>query len=155
DASVDLVLCTEVLEHLLEPGPFLGQAFRCLRPGGRLLLTVPFSARWHYVPYDYWRYTPSSLHPLLGSTGLGLGQGYPPGNQVTVACYKVMALILPFLFPQDGSRVSAWLRRSVGLLLAPALVGLAVVGNLSLRSGRGGDDCLGYTVLARKPSAIV
>ena len=65
DGSVDLVLCTEVLEHVLDPGKLLSEVQRCLRPGGRLLLTVPFAARWHFVPYDYWRFTPSSMAHLL------------------------------------------------------------------------------------------
>jgi SAM-dependent methyltransferase len=43
--SVDFVLSTETLEHVIEPASFLAEAYRCLRPGGRLLLTVPFAAR--------------------------------------------------------------------------------------------------------------
>jgi len=42
DGSVDGVLCTQVLEFVDDPGVFLAEARRCLRPGGRLLLTAPF-----------------------------------------------------------------------------------------------------------------
>src|SRR5205823_816394 len=45
DEEADTVLCTETLEHVREPRPFLAEAYRCLRPGGSLLLTVPFAAR--------------------------------------------------------------------------------------------------------------
>src|SRR5882757_3118577 len=65
DASVDLAFATETLEHVDDPAQFLSEAYRVLRPGGRLILTVPFAARWHFVPYDYWRYTPTSLDLLL------------------------------------------------------------------------------------------
>jgi hypothetical protein len=41
--------------------------------------------------------------------------------------------------------------RLAGLAFLPFFVLLAVVANLSLR-GRGGDDCLGYTVLAVRSS---
>jgi len=61
DTSIDVVLATETLEHVPEPKVFLAEARRVLRPGGRIVLTVPFAARWHYIPHDYWRYTPSSL----------------------------------------------------------------------------------------------
>jgi 2-polyprenyl-6-hydroxyphenyl methylase/3-demethylubiquinone-9 3-methyltransferase len=44
-ASVDLVWCSEVLEHAPEPAHLLLEARRVLRPGGRLLLTVPFHGR--------------------------------------------------------------------------------------------------------------
>ena len=69
DGSVDLVLCTETLEHVPEPSGFLDEAFRCLTHDGRLLVTVPFSARWHYIPHDYWH-----VHALgLGTVALGRG----------------------------------------------------------------------------------
>lgn len=42
DASYDLVLCCEMLEHLaLDPMAMLGEINRVLRPGGHLLLTTP------------------------------------------------------------------------------------------------------------------
>ena len=44
-ASIDLVWCSEVLEHTPEPAHLLLEARRVLRPGGRLLVTVPFHGR--------------------------------------------------------------------------------------------------------------
>jgi SAM-dependent methyltransferase len=41
-ASVDLVWCSEVLEHVADTGHVLLEVRRVLRPGGRLLVTVPF-----------------------------------------------------------------------------------------------------------------
>ncbi len=70
DGAFDTALCTEVLEHIPDPAAFLARAHRCLRPGGRLVLTVPFAARWHFIPYDYWRFTPSGLHLLLTGAGI-------------------------------------------------------------------------------------
>lgn len=152
NASCDLVLCTETLEHVLDPCQFLAEAVRVMRPGGRLILTVPFAARWHFIPCDYWRYTPSGLQHLLTRAGLEQIAVYARGNRLTVACYKVMALILPLLMPQSGGAVRRRMLQIVGLLLSPWLLVLAAIGNASLR-GRGGDDCLGYTVLARRPPA--
>ena len=43
--SVDLVWCSEVLEHVADAGHLLLEARRVLRPGGRLLVTVPFHGR--------------------------------------------------------------------------------------------------------------
>ena len=100
DATVNFILCTETLEHVPEPHTFLAEAYRCLAPGGTLLLTVPFAARWHFIPYDYWRFTPSGLERLLAGAGLADVRVYARGNAVTVACYKVMALILRLVLPQ-------------------------------------------------------
>ena len=44
-ASVDLVWCSEVLEHVADGAHLLQEVRRVLRPGGRLLATVPFHGR--------------------------------------------------------------------------------------------------------------
>jgi len=149
DASVDFLLCTETLEHVLEPREFLAEAIRCLVPGGKMFMTVPFSARWHYIPYDYWRYTPSSLEYLLNQAGFTDICVYARGNALTVACYKIIALLLLLLMPQDKSPVVGVALRIIGIPFIPLFVLLGCIGNMSLW-GQGGDDCLGYTVLARK-----
>jgi SAM-dependent methyltransferase len=148
--DADVLLCTEALEHVPDPAAFLGEAFRCLRPGGTLVATVPFAARWHFIPFDYWRFTPSGLERLLEAAGFRSVQVWARGNAVTVACYKSMALFLPLLFPQSSTPGAAWLRRAAGAPFLPAFLILAVVANASLRAD-GGDDCLGYTVMAVRP----
>ena len=148
DASVSNVLATETLEHVSRPERFLTEARRCLSPGGRLLLTVPFAARWHFIPHDYWRFTPSGLRQLLTEAGFAEIAVYARGNELTVACYKVVTLLLAWLFGTGG-----FVRRIISLLLSPLIVLLACIGQLSLRS-RGGDDCLGYTVVALRSASF-
>jgi SAM-dependent methyltransferase len=148
--NADLLLCTEALEHVPNPAAFLKEAYRCLRPGGSLVATVPFAARWHFVPFDYWRFTPSGLKHLLEDAGFRSVHVWARGNAVTVACYKAMALCLPLLFPQRSTRAKSLFLRIAGAPLLPIFALLAVVANASLRE-EGGDDCLGYTVLAVRP----
>lgn len=145
DASVDLVLATETLEHVRRPAQFLAEARRVLRDGGRLIITVPFSARWHYVPDDYWRFTPSSLSDLFEDAGFAETVVQPRGNELTVACAKVVALIFAWVFPSAQPR-SAGLRL-LAFLCLPLVALLVPLAHLSLR-GRGGDDCLGWTATA-------
>ncbi len=144
DRVVDLVLATEVLEHVLEPTRFLSEARRCLRPRGTLILTVPFSARWHYIPHDYWRFTPSSLRVLLEEAGFSDLRVFARGNEITVACYKALGAIFSLVAGR-----SSVVERLAGTVLLPLVLPLAALGHCSLRCN-GGDDCLGYTVVARK-----
>ena len=65
----DFVLCTEVLEHVAEPDRVLAELARVIRPGGGLLLTVPFVGALHEEPHDYWRPTSHALHRLLADAG--------------------------------------------------------------------------------------
>lgn len=71
DASYDVVLCTEVLEHLHAPARAIAEFHRVLRPGGVLLLTTRFVFPLHDVPGDYFRYTKYGLRHLLQAFQIG------------------------------------------------------------------------------------
>lgn len=152
DGEADVVLAAEVLEHVGDPALFLAEASRVLKPGGTLVVTVPFAARWHFIPFDYRRYTPSELDILLSAACFVDRRIHARGTPLTVACYKMMALLLPLAFPQSRSAFSRLAMRAAGLLTSPLLVLLAAVANLSL-GGDWGDDCLGYTAVARKEAS--
>jgi predicted SAM-dependent methyltransferase len=63
--SFDVVLCTEVLEHLHTPAQAIAEFHRVLKPGGTLLLTTRFVFPLHDTPNDYYRYTKYGLEYLL------------------------------------------------------------------------------------------
>jgi SAM-dependent methyltransferase len=65
DAAFEVVLCTEVLEHLPEPQRAIDEIFRVLEPGGELLLTTRFLFPIHDAPHDYFRFTKYGLRHLL------------------------------------------------------------------------------------------
>lgn len=68
-ASADLVLCTEVLEHVTDPVRVLFEAHRVLRPGGSMILSTPFTWHVHDEPHDYWRFTEFGLRVLCERAG--------------------------------------------------------------------------------------
>lgn len=59
DSCFDVVLCTEVLEHVPEPIRAIKEISRILKPGGTLLLTIPQRSGLHQTPYHFYGgYTP-------------------------------------------------------------------------------------------------
>lgn len=52
DRSFDIVISHHSLEHVSDPSGVLAELRRLLRPGGRLLLTVPWERERRYARYD-------------------------------------------------------------------------------------------------------
>lgn len=69
DASFDVVLSTQVLEHVADPALYLSECFRVLRPGGQLLLSTHGTFVYHPDPIDYWRWTCAGLRHVVGRAG--------------------------------------------------------------------------------------
>jgi SAM-dependent methyltransferase len=66
--SFDAVLSTQVLEHVTDPAVYLGECFRLLRPGGRMLLSTHGLMVYHPDPVDLWRWTCAGLeHQVRGA----------------------------------------------------------------------------------------
>jgi SAM-dependent methyltransferase len=152
DGEAGTVLCTETLEHVEEPVAFLRELRRVLSPGGRLVLTVPFAARWHFVPHDYWRFTPAGLEQVLAQAGFREIQVYARGGALAVAGYKVWGVILLLLLGGYGRRgVAGALARLLGAALLPMGAVAVLAGHLGLRFPGTAEDTLGYTVLACGP----
>jgi SAM-dependent methyltransferase len=67
--SFDVILCTQVLEHVPRPLKALREFHRVLKPGGLLVATVPFAWEEHEVPHDFFRYTRYGIQQLLADAG--------------------------------------------------------------------------------------
>lgn len=53
DASFDVILCTEVFEHLPDALKALDEFARLLKPDGMLVVTAPFASFVHFAPYHF------------------------------------------------------------------------------------------------------
>lgn len=53
NGSFDIILCSEVFEHLSDPLKALDEFARLLKPGGKLIVTAPFASLVHFAPYHY------------------------------------------------------------------------------------------------------
>jgi SAM-dependent methyltransferase len=80
DAAFDVVLATQVLEHVPVPAAMLREARRVLSGGGVLLLTAPQYWRLHEEPHDYFRFTIHGLRLLLEEAGFTTIDVRPQGG---------------------------------------------------------------------------
>ena len=69
DGSADAVLSTQVLEHVEDPGRYLEECRRVLRPGGRMLLSTHGLMVYHPDPDDFWRWTCAGLRRSVQDAG--------------------------------------------------------------------------------------
>ena len=69
DNTFNGVILAEVLEHVKEPKKLLTESFRVLKPGGKILITVPFMFHIHADPQDYARYTEQWYQECLAEIG--------------------------------------------------------------------------------------
>ena len=68
-ASLDLVLSTQVLEHVGDPKVYLSEARRVLKPNGSLILSTHGVWPYHADPVDYWRWTAQGLRRQIELAG--------------------------------------------------------------------------------------
>jgi SAM-dependent methyltransferase len=90
DDAGDLVICSEVLEHVPDPVKFLQEVIRLARPGAQLLISVPDARSEQFVsttaPPQYFQepnhvrvYTAQAFEALIPDSALAIGAG-PPGR---------------------------------------------------------------------------
>jgi SAM-dependent methyltransferase len=94
DAAYDTVLCSEVLEHVADTDAAVAELARVLAPGGSLILTVPFLARLHEEPHDYYRFTRHGLTTVLGRVGLEIVTIRTTGSVCSFLGHQVSTAIL-------------------------------------------------------------
>lgn len=120
DETIDTILLLEVLEHLRHPEQALLEAARVLKPGGQLLLTIPFLYPVHDAPHDYQRYTSHGLTREIELAGLDV-EHMEPSLGTAESGGLVFALAL------GGMANEALAQKRLSVLLLPILV-LAIVG---------------------------
>lgn len=125
NSSVEVVFCSQVLEHVRKPGAVIKEFFRVLKPGGWGVVTVPMMGYIHNAPNDYWRFTEYSLEMLAVEAGFEVVEIKPLGGLMSFLGYLRSTLLMPlFGIPYLGrgvlavnywvSKVEIWLDKVTG-----------------------------------------
>ncbi len=150
EGAFDTVAMLDVLEHLAHPSVAVGEAHRVLRPGGRLIVHVPFMYPLHDVPHDFQRWTRMGLELLVESSGFEIRECGPTGEPLaTAAAMQSIGLARAVL--------DVMVRKTWSILLLPLLVlGIPVTNLIGWALSRLLPDNdfmpLGYRIVAEKPA---
>jgi SAM-dependent methyltransferase len=81
----DVVVCEQVLEHVVDPHAAAANLRGLCVPGGHVVVSTPFLVRVHELPEyampDFWRFTPRGLRLLLERAGLTVDVVHAWGNR--------------------------------------------------------------------------
>jgi SAM-dependent methyltransferase len=69
-AIFDTVLMLNVLEHIYDTHAVINSLAELLKPGGQLILAIPFMVKMHQIPLDFVRYTHFALEKFGEDHGL-------------------------------------------------------------------------------------
>jgi len=118
----DLVLSTQVLEHVSDVSGYLNECFRLLKPGGRMICSTHGAFEDHPCPDDWNRWTAAGLRRDLERTGFDVSQvlklttgprailflldlHYPNFRGTTFNAFKVGAKIFRYCYGKLGMRL--------------------------------------------------
>jgi len=146
------IICTEVLEHIEYPELLISETLRVLKPSGVGIFTIPWSARFHYQPYDYHRYTPSMLKLLFQDfSSIEITER---GTDVASIVSKIIVLYfrnLTSIIYDKFDLIKIIKNILVSILLLPFLIVGIPIGMLGVYGLIGSkDDPLGYTLIIKK-----
>jgi len=100
-----LILCTEVLEHVADWFAAFDNFKKLLRPGGCVVITSPFLWPLHEEPYDFWRATPHAIRYLPDRTGLDVVTAKKGGTPIQALSTALgLTAIKPLQGPLSGVR---------------------------------------------------
>jgi SAM-dependent methyltransferase len=151
--SFDALVLMNVLEHVYHYHKLLDALYYLLKPGGSLILTVPFMIKIHQAPFDFQRYTHYSLEQMAREHGfeVALLEGYyDPIFSIGEATRNFRFWVLPKL-----SRPARWLGRAI-LILIEGLVTLLkpLVGDGYVKPPEAAKNpaAVGYHLVLKKPA---
>lgn len=153
--TFDMLVLMNVLEHVYQFHELLAALHYLLKPGGSLVIAVPFMIKVHQAPFDFYRYTHYTLDRLAKQHGfeVALLDGYyDPVFFMGEGTRNLRFRVLPKL-PRPGR----WLGRGL-LILIEGLTALLqlIIGKGYVKSSAEAQNpaAIGYHMVLTKPPAV-
>ncbi len=148
DGAFDCAVCTELLEHVPEPGQCLEEIHRVVKPGGLVLVTAPMTTHIHSESYDFYRYTRYGLCYLLNKHGFEILDFRRIGGVVSVIGARGINLTCEWLTEKLDRVLPARVRH---VLLLPFSASASLLFYVLGRclDGVEGRDAIGWAALCR------
>ena len=139
--SFDTIISSSVLEHIWKHDNFWDEMSRTLRPGGHIILSVPFIYWLHEEPHDYFRWTRHALAKACEEHQLSIVSLKPYGGGPDVLVDLLLRSAASF-----SMNLAAW--------LAPAAEWLVTRRRFRRLATKSAEKLpLGYLLVAQKADA--
>lgn len=123
DGSFDSAFCCSVLEHTQEPWKAFDEFYRILKPGGKMVLSVPFLYYLHGQPSDYFRFTRYGVEHLARKSGFEIVELRVAGGLGHTVLQALSMLTTSLLYHPSfphGARGACWLLTRIARLIDAA-----------------------------------
>ena len=150
----DLVICTQVLEHVHDPGIVLQEIFRVLKTNGELWLTAPLYYEEHESPNDYFRFTRYGISYLIETAGFEIKKIEWLEGYFGTLSYELRkaAKNLPLDPRKLGNPLSGILLAILNLFLKPTFMILSIIFSHAdiMYKYQASGNCKNYAAIAVK-----
>lgn len=116
DERFDAVVAFEVFEHVFNLPEMLQEIRRVIKPGGRLMFSIPFAWPEHEQPYDFARYTSFGIRHLLTAAGYEVEAVEKTNGSVSAIAQLGLSYVTDSALPRLGI-----LSRPLRMVVVPIL----------------------------------
>jgi len=123
DNSYDVIINTQVLEHVEYPQKVLNELFRILKPGGKLFLTAPQGWAIHEAPNNFFNFTKYGLKSLFEHAGFNIVFIKPRGGIFWYLADRLREffphILKQYLFEEEYNKQRKFKPKFLSIFLAP------------------------------------
>lgn len=147
DNNFDVILCLEVLEHIENYQRAIGEIYRILKDGGKLLLTVPLMSVGYHN--DFYRFTPPVLKKILEKEGFKIKKINSTGGYFRMLGWQISKISYLIKKPRSNFFIIPYYLIKIPIGLVFQIFIPTILFKLDFLDKKKTETC-GYLVVAEK-----